>query len=500
MAVVVEPVVTAEKLIEVLAEACEQPALDYKRSVDLRDRRDVVEIAKDVGAMQSLERGGYIVVGADDRGKPVGTLSEAQARSLDEANLRPALRKYIPDLDVRSAWHQVDGAWLVLIYVAPSPDGWCVFAVEGTHQKPGQKPTVVFRAGEVFTRHGTSSERWQQRDIKALRSRVIARHKEEWRQELRAELRAQGLVSNAAQQVRQRSASSLTWQLDEEVFDAAVLEYLRADDDIPLRQFLLQAPVQAGSLIDSSPEDFVTLLNRVASLGAAGLVHQRNQWTRTATDALVAIYNLGDRSRNPSVEPAAQRLWITVLERVYGLGGLAVRMRDWTIVRYLADRRGTDSGFDWFGSWLRHGLTEAARANMLTVNGSHSSGLIAAAHNVVREVAALHPDTAADNETILNSLCQFDALGALVVISARNNTDDRNFYTNFARYRSERTEPALITITQDAQARTTLFAGDDELLKAGILNMLRIADYEGSRYMGWSGIQDQQLRKFLATN
>jgi hypothetical protein len=68
MAVVVEPILTEEKLRSLLAEAHEQPCLDYKRSLDLTVRRDVVELAKDVAAMQSEAAGGYIVVGADDHG------------------------------------------------------------------------------------------------------------------------------------------------------------------------------------------------------------------------------------------------------------------------------------------------------------------------------------------------------------------------------------------------------------------------------------------------
>lgn len=47
--------------------------LDYKEQFDLSQRRDKVEIAKDVAAMQA--RGDLIVVGSTD----VGKLSEAMA-------------------------------------------------------------------------------------------------------------------------------------------------------------------------------------------------------------------------------------------------------------------------------------------------------------------------------------------------------------------------------------------------------------------------------------
>ena len=61
--VVVDGVVSDEKLSELLALQTEYPELDLKATIDLTSTRDVVELAKDVGAMQV--GGGYIVIGVD---------------------------------------------------------------------------------------------------------------------------------------------------------------------------------------------------------------------------------------------------------------------------------------------------------------------------------------------------------------------------------------------------------------------------------------------------
>src|SRR5580658_2321490 len=57
MAVVVEPILTEEKLRSLLVEKHEQSCLDYKRSLNLAGhatgRRDTVELAKDIAAMHS---------------------------------------------------------------------------------------------------------------------------------------------------------------------------------------------------------------------------------------------------------------------------------------------------------------------------------------------------------------------------------------------------------------------------------------------------------------
>ena len=54
--VVVEPVVNREKLRELLALETEYPTLDLKSGCDLSEKREEIELAKDVGAM-SVEGG-----------------------------------------------------------------------------------------------------------------------------------------------------------------------------------------------------------------------------------------------------------------------------------------------------------------------------------------------------------------------------------------------------------------------------------------------------------
>jgi hypothetical protein len=89
----VEPVVSEEKLRVLLAEQHESATLDYKRVADLGDKRTAVELAKDVAAMQV--EGGFIVVGADDRGHPTGLVTQPAASLFDEARLRSKLTKWM---------------------------------------------------------------------------------------------------------------------------------------------------------------------------------------------------------------------------------------------------------------------------------------------------------------------------------------------------------------------------------------------------------------------
>jgi hypothetical protein len=58
--VVVEPSVTLEQSASVLAEGTESEAVDFKREYDASRRHDVVVLAKEIGAMQVLNAGGYV--------------------------------------------------------------------------------------------------------------------------------------------------------------------------------------------------------------------------------------------------------------------------------------------------------------------------------------------------------------------------------------------------------------------------------------------------------
>lgn len=144
--------------------------LDYKRQLDLSTGREAVELAKDAGAMMIL--GGYVLVGAYDNGQPSGDVEHLGL--FDTATVHDKLAKYLPKrFEVRVAVHQYQGQNFALIYIAPHPDGFCIFEHDGAYQD-GKDQKVVFRRGDVFARHGTKSERWNQDDIAMIKRRLQA--------------------------------------------------------------------------------------------------------------------------------------------------------------------------------------------------------------------------------------------------------------------------------------------------------------------------------------
>jgi hypothetical protein len=162
--------VSADTLTALLALQGERDWLDYKRQCDLSSARGLVELAKDIGAM--MITGGYIVIGADDTGRPAGDVEHPEL--FDPASLHHKLARYLPEpLEIRSAVHRHQNQSYALVYAAPHPDGFCIFERDGAYPD-GKGQATAFRAGEVFARHGTRSERWNQRDVAVIKRRLQA--------------------------------------------------------------------------------------------------------------------------------------------------------------------------------------------------------------------------------------------------------------------------------------------------------------------------------------
>jgi predicted HTH transcriptional regulator len=112
---VAEPALHLGKLLELLELQHESPRLDFKRTIDLSEKRHELELVKDIAAFQA--EGGYLIIGVDERGAPTRELTEQNAVLLDESRLRAKSLRYLTEpLDLRTAAHVVDGAHVVLIY------------------------------------------------------------------------------------------------------------------------------------------------------------------------------------------------------------------------------------------------------------------------------------------------------------------------------------------------------------------------------------------------
>jgi hypothetical protein len=234
----------------------------------------------------------------------------------------------------------------------------------------------------------------------------------------------------------------------------------------------------------------------MTSIAAQALTYERAALFDDALDVLLRIYRAGfNVDRLKQDHGRAEDLWLVCIEHLLGLGALAVRLRDWAAVRSLATVPPGDAN-EYYASWLRHGVTMAARARKL--DGAQSVVTLAAYR--VQRLPALRPDVGAHDEDIVSSICQFDLLAALAVIATTQSLRSSGWYTNFARFYAGRTEPAVERLLRDVTMRETLFPGSDEELADALREIERLAAQEGRAYAGFDGFGSAAIRRFIASN
>lgn len=202
---------------------------------------------------------------------------------------------------------------------------------------------------------------------------------------------------------------------------------------------------------------------------------------------------------------------LAVIVRLYALGSLAIRMGDWETLRSIVLRPAkihpADNDYV-HSSWIRHGHVEASRAGL--TNGDDDTGayLISASRRLLVAQAAMRPDLAADlfpnnpasDDVLLNSLCQFDILYCLLVVT-EGQTSVKSMYPSSAAFDEGRADPILVAIAGDRAIRATLFPScTDQAVAEAIYNVVRLTMQEALKFGGrWWG-PPPSVQEFLTTH
>ena len=509
--VVVDGIVSEEKLAELLALQAEYPELDYKETIDLSTTAGVVDLAKHVGAMRV--RGGYILGGVNGTGGLTGLLDSVDPRPFDEANLKPKRLRYIaPPLELRTSVIEHKGHRVAMICVLPSAEGCSFFCADGKYEDKNGNEKVVFRKGDVFWRDGTRSVRLDQQGFEEVVERRIATQKEEWikeQQEIRRRERTDLEAAHVGRELAEAPLGSVHLDLAPQELTLAALDLVRKGDTVALRHLLNDATRRARALIESDDIEsgLAALLDKLTCLAATFLEYEQQDWFERVIDLLVEVYAMplreGDVQRfgyssRISSEERSPRVWLVVIERVFGLGALAVRRNRWDAVRTLTLQLPepiAEDGYD--TNWLRHTLTMASRAQKFEHEEAHKTSLLTLARSVVTRLDCLRPD-APDDEAVLTSLAQFDILSNLVAIDDAGTVDGRTFYPNFARFRQSRIQRVVDRLLTDAAMREALFKRADDDLAIALAEVGHRAREEGFRYDGFESWANTPVGEFIA--
>lgn len=498
-----------EKLYELLAVGGEYPALDYKRELDLGSPAKKLDFIKDCAAMMNLPRGGYIVVGAEDDGKPAIGFSPPTKEMFDSAQLVQAVKGYVDGaIDIRAQVHTVSingqPSCLAVIYVVPPADGFpAVIFKDGTSPGPsGRQARVHFRAGTVYTRVGTTNALVRHQEW----SRVLHRFKDLQRADARADVDA--LLHRFVQMMGPTPATGPIppdLDMDSATFTEAVRSTLDAKSHPVIKRFLGSAKVSYRTSPDSERKSHV--LNRIAAVASEAVLMDDLKAVSQVVDTLFDLYksHLTSPTRTSGTAEAPAR-WLEIILRVMAIGSMAIREGMYHAIPTLTLRSIGDATYA-YHSWIRHGLTMASRERLLadTHGAPWGGGLIGMTVEVVMENPELRPDipnqaTESDAaDQVLDSLCQFDLLWCfLSLASDQGRNPSAAAYPSCSAYNEHRASPALMLIDNDSDIRRAIF-GDikDGDIADSIVNVLEMARKQSWNFGGyWRGADELPLNGF----
>ena len=485
-----------EKLAELLQIGTETTALDYKATADLSQTYNVVEMASDLAAMRSNTRGGYLVYGVDKNGNPARTQPPIRPEHFDEAEIRQKVEKFLGKaFELAASVHIKDGWPIAVVYVHRAPYGLSPMEENGDYQGPPYK-SPRFKRGDIFVRHGTQVARLAHSDI----ARLVRPELDAARHQAHAEYSEIVIAlrhAEAGSRIAQGTVGALTWRLPREEFDAGVIQAIRSDDRVVLRAMLLPVAGAANALVSNrqNRSDLLTLLDRVASAAALAIAFEHDWLFEQSLATLRRIYALGDRRTGyprGNVAISTPDVLLAVASHIEAVGALAIRLELWCAARSLTLNPSWDG---YYISWLRHAITEASRANLLTETRGDRTlrvSFVSFAYDLVNNLPAVRPDLPdhalggrlshgdpPNEDALLDSILQFDFAWCVLAVLNSGSSDKRHFYPSFATFYGRRINTFAERLATDASVRTGLLGEvSDQDLRVALQTVISAADRE----------------------
>lgn len=488
--------VSLDALRAVLRRGFEAEDLDYKSTWNPTARREVLELAKDIAAMEALPEGGYLVVGADDEGRSSGVFHVPDRSVFDEQQIRARFAAALGEpLSLNIALHRLDGHPYLLVGVNPHPDGFRVMSRPGAHSDDRGRQRNVWNESDVFVRRGTSSVRWNQHDVRNIFERIVAVRKEAWRAE------ALSLVRSPSR--TDRAVTDLDPEMPPALFAECALELVRLDDrvglDVAIRKLISGATRELAGTIDDDEAASISLgqyLVRLAAVGALAARYELEATLRAVVQGFRSIYGALDEDYTEIPRRFALG-HEQVLRFAYALGAALVHDERWSAIRDLSVVTPEATYGGYWKSLLRKAEVMSARAEVgRGSEGREPPALIERAKPAAIALFELI-DVDVEAAQLTSNLVQFDVYRGIATTDPSDELEKVGAYTNFAFYSRRRAEPAFLKVYEDEHARAELFSGTLEELRIVYTRMDEQARREGWARDGWSGFSSAPLRQFV---
>ena len=410
-----------QKIKALLSQGSEHEKLDYKRSLNLAEKSEVIEITKDIAAMLS-SGGGSLLVGADDVGNPVNDFTQEMYERFDETTLRSKVKKYIDEpFDVRVSSASFDGNNFTLIECGEHQDGFVVIKSIGQYVHNGSDK-IIFRPGDVFVRHGSASERWQQHDIRRIISSQVSKERATWIKEL-------SFLEPSGSENYRHIKSEIKSELSD-----------------------VRTKISDSSLTQS---DIVVSLDKIFRIGIEAIDNENDKIFNLSLSTVHAMYSLGFDSRgnwrlNNGFNPV--ELWYEILIRLPLLGGACIEAKRYDLAKLVALQPVSGDDSEYYSNWYRHALTMSARANYTPqASSGRESSILSATTRLFRE-DRLYKDLLGRTYIV-----SFDYLAALVIVDSTQQNSDHDYYPSFGFYEKNRIFSMMRDILLNESVRSNLF-------------------------------------------
>ena len=475
----------------------EENWLDYKETWDTKDKLHWAELARDLAAMANTD-GGWILVGLEEQ-QPTAT----------PRYIRRGIGSNLADLfEVTKIWDKISGFFeepLNLKAGAPVLQEGKTYGVVFVWRRldepivmardAGDDHDTLFSSGDVFVRRASSTVRANQADMR----RLMKGYAEREAQRLIRELIPEKLLD--------ATFNALPPELDYLTEDPAVIsgkirQLVRMGRQdligVPAREGVssLTAIAQGPTMDSSFQESLNRFLRSLLAAATLAISYSRRPLFDELVSALVQTYNMIGRrfgastGFSPSVPVA--NAWLSVMGVVYALGGALVATRKFDHIPALVDQY-PDRGAEMWqrGSWLRHALSMASRAEVL----DRPSLIPLGADMIVKE-----PELQlimSDEDQAIEAACQFDFLANVRIWVSRK--DAREPYPNFGLYYNHRTEPIIEDLVAGGASREALpeSTGDTDIADA-ITLLDQLAGQNFFRFGGWDSGLTRPVRDFVA--
>ncbi|HHY07443.1 MAG TPA: ATP-binding protein [Corynebacteriales bacterium] len=461
--------VDKEKL-NLLLQCAESQELEFKRELDLSHKKDELNFVKDAIAMVNNPLGaGYFLIGVNDDGTINTEPWLDDPTQFDAARIADKIDKYVDaNIQVVTKIHDVDNHPVIIISL--QKDSLALPIPMGKHGGLPDSNNYAFRKGDLFVRISARNEPFAYKHWRLL----LDRHDKEIRRTERQnaqELFRSYLANESSQQNSPYEQIPLTTNVDNDLFLQILRAVLTDKNDNSITEFF--STIKEHILEGDAATD---ALNKLTMVGCQALRFGRTDLALSAVDELHLTFQKTIDERTDLVRE--------IIVRLYILGATAVRYRRWSALpRIVLRRQPSPEVPDYvYSSWIRCGQVQAARAGHTET--SHSGYLVSRARAVALQETGLRPGLedfpdhtnerqgAGDgtgavgvrnggdispHETLLNSICHFDFLYALIVNVAGEG--EAGAFPSSAGFASSRVQEIVDVLCRQSYMRRQIFPG-----------------------------------------